>query len=245
MKQIQFIFLAYILLLLGCKVQEIVIVEAQVTKLEPGKCYFSAIKKNGQKKEKAFILELIPAEYEDVIIEVTDEEIQKYQNTFRLETRPPSTRCVIKNISESSRTNAANINGYIFCIVENPGLYRNYTREDLAKAGNKIAGQRIKSNSKIIKRYVKKRPKKLLPNQYFYKSDYWTKLEEVVGAGGCGNGQFILEVKKALNKLGYDLEENNTFNEKTKAALIDFQKKNGLKSGQLDFKTLKKLGVSY
>ena len=46
-----------------------------------------------------------------------------------------------------------------------------------------------------------------------------------------------------LNKIGYKLPENDILNQVTKDALFDFQRKNGLKEGQLDFKTLEKLKI--
>ena len=38
-------------------------------------------------------------------------------------------------------------------------------------------------------------------------------------------------------------DRNNILGEKTKKALLDFQRKNGLKEGQIDLETLKKLEI--
>ena len=52
-------------------------------------------------------------------------------------------------------------------------------------------------------------------------------------------------VQNALMSKGYKLEGHteNIFDEITKAALVDFQKKNGISVGQLDEETLKALGI--
>ena len=55
-----------------------------------------------------------------------------------------------------------------------------------------------------------------------------------------GNIQTVLVVK------GYDIGESgvtNVLGEETKAALVRYQKENNLPLGQMDFKTLKSLGI--
>jgi len=56
----------------------------------------------------------------------------------------------------------------------------------------------------------------------------------------------IKEIQQALKNRGYDPGPvDDIMGSKTKAALIQFQKDNSLPIGQLDFDTLKALGVSY
>jgi len=56
----------------------------------------------------------------------------------------------------------------------------------------------------------------------------------------------IIQVQNALKQRGYDPgPSDNVLGTRTKAALTKFQRDNGLPVGQLDFETLKALGVNY
>ena len=56
----------------------------------------------------------------------------------------------------------------------------------------------------------------------------------------------IKEIQAALKSRGYDPGPiDDIMGSRTKSALVQFQKDNGLPIGQLDFETLKALGVSY
>ncbi len=74
----------------------------------------------------------------------------------------------------------------------------------------------------------------------------FTEWREVV----CGNditSALVRQVQQALMSRGYDVGTagaDNVMGRDTKAALIKFQKDNGLPVGNLDFETLKKLGIN-
>jgi peptidoglycan hydrolase-like protein with peptidoglycan-binding domain len=54
----------------------------------------------------------------------------------------------------------------------------------------------------------------------------------------------ILSVQQALNKSGYQVKEDGFMGPKTRSALKEFQKKNGLKpTAKIDKPTLGKLGI--
>ena len=60
------------------------------------------------------------------------------------------------------------------------------------------------------------------------------------------NAVKVREIQAALKARGYDPGPvDNIMGSQTKAALVKFQKDNGLPIGQLDFETLRALGVSY
>ena len=71
--------------------------------------------------------------------------------------------------------------------------------------------------------------------------------EQITTVRSCeGMGdQLVLRIKKALVELGYELPLNNIMGDKTRAAIVDFQRKNNLKEGLLDVDTLAKLAVEY
>jgi peptidoglycan hydrolase-like protein with peptidoglycan-binding domain len=63
-------------------------------------------------------------------------------------------------------------------------------------------------------------------------------------AGKAAAGSQSKAVQSALNKEGYQLKVDGKMGRQTHAALMDFQKKNGLPAtGKTDAATLKKLGV--
>lgn len=86
---------------------------------------------------------------------------------------------------------------------------------------------------------------------YYYvrqlvKAGGFTEWKEVVCSTAPGYSQLPTKVHDALIREGYELGTlKKTFDSKIKAALIDFQKDNGLPIGQLDVETLDALGVSY
>ena len=73
----------------------------------------------------------------------------------------------------------------------------------------------------------------------------FTEWREIV----CGSDvttQMVRDVQTALRSRGYDPgPADNVMGSKTKAALVKFQRENNLPVGQLDFETLRALGVDY
>ena len=73
----------------------------------------------------------------------------------------------------------------------------------------------------------------------------FTEWREIV----CGDrvtSQMVRDVQNALRTRGYDPgPADNVMGSRTKAALVKFQRENNLPVGQLDFETLRALGVDY
>jgi len=73
----------------------------------------------------------------------------------------------------------------------------------------------------------------------------FTEWREIV----CGSDvttQMVRDVQNALRTRGFDPgPADNVMGAKTKAALVKFQRENNLPVGQLDFETLRALGVDY
>ncbi len=73
----------------------------------------------------------------------------------------------------------------------------------------------------------------------------FTEWREIV-CGGDVTNEMVRSVQAALRSRGYDPgPADNVMGSRTKAALVKFQKENNLPVGQLDFETLKALGVNY
>lgn len=71
----------------------------------------------------------------------------------------------------------------------------------------------------------------------------WTDWAEVVCPYGVFNDPDIRQVQEQLQKRGYDIIITNSYDEQTKRALHQFQNDNVLAPGELDDKTLKRLGI--
>lgn len=55
--------------------------------------------------------------------------------------------------------------------------------------------------------------------------------------------EILAKAQKRLTELKYDVEVTNIMDERTKEAILDFQKSEGLPLGQLNYQTLRALGV--
>ena len=76
------------------------------------------------------------------------------------------------------------------------------------------------------------------------KAGGFSEWREVVCSGDV-TSDLVRQVQKALAAKGYDPgPADNSMGPKTKDALMKYQKDNGLPSGQLDFETLKSLGIN-
>ena len=239
-----------LLFLLGCSrnnILGVVIEEIDFQKREPGKCYFSLYSKdvNIGKYEEAYVLEI-----QDPVFEIYEqclsiEDLEAYDNgdehyyfaisephiNYRIPNR--------KNLDSYSYGDSV----FYLCLVEMPAQFRYLKKEDIKSESIDIEFRKMIEPSKIIKTYVNKRPKKLKANQYYFESAYWTKEKEYVAATVCGS-DLVKKIQEELIKIGYtELPTDNKLGKETKAALIDFQKKNGIPSGSLDLATLKLLGI--
>jgi N-acetyl-anhydromuramyl-L-alanine amidase AmpD len=126
--------------------------------------------------------------------------------------------------------------------VEVPSRYKTYSFAELEKIAFTIEQKKVVKESYVSKEYVKKKPKELKENQYYYEAGYYSNLNEAVARHASGLS--VSKIQEALNKKGYNLEVNNIMNDETKAALMDLQKKNGLPEGNLNMKTLRFLGLT-
>lgn len=250
MKNIKYI-LILIIGFLSCKSQDKILVEAELNKgIETGKCYFSVFENNSSNndnKENGFVLELVPPKFIDTEVKLNNELLKKYSignNKYRIPIREWHTKFVMRNESLARFTKIENSSGFLYCLVEVPAEYKVFSMQELIQAENKVVQKKVAKDSKIIRKYVNKRPNKLLESQYYFENGKWSKLQEANSSSHEGTGnQLILQVKIKLIELDYKLVKNNELDKKTKEALIDFQQKNNLKEGQLDSETLNKLGI--
>ena len=180
--------LILVISLISCKTSNRTVIEAQVNQgLDTGKCYFSIIQNSNTntKEEKAFILELVPPEYEEIEAFYSNEQLENFaieNNKYRLLVREAHSQFVLKNEDLSKFTKVKNPTGFLYCLVEVSSEYKMFSKENLAEINNKIIQKKVASNSKIVRKYVSQRPEKLLNNQYYFEKGKWSKLQQAVAS---------------------------------------------------------------
>ena len=144
------------------------------------------------------------------------------------ETSKAHTKFVIKETDFSEFTIIKKPYGFTYCLIEIPSQWKAIYEDQLKGDTILIIEKRLISESKIVKSYVKKRPKNLNQNEFYFQGGNWTIPKEINIGPVCGRGYTVKEIQMRLNKIGYTLPENNIMNQDTKDALLDFQRKNGL-----------------
>jgi len=233
--------LLLVLVLISCKSQQALTAEGFVqVGLTTGECYFTLCQAEGDTIESAFILEAMPPKFEEVAFSKAEIENSKIENgQYRFQTKPRVTIVVIRKGSVHKYTHVENPIGYTFCLAEVAPTYLELSEAELKARNYKVAYHRLIEPSVLLKKYVnRKRP--LKENQYYFEAGYWTSPQEAIDVNH--RKVYPRMIQEKLIELGYDVELNGRFDEKTIEALIDFQQKHGLKEGILDRATRKKLG---
>ena len=97
------------------------------------------------------------------------------------------------------------------------------------------------SEGRLVRKYVKKKPKRLAYNQFYCKGGHWREISPIIYPSSHIN---IGDVETKLKELGYPIIVNYVVDPEDKEALKDFRKKNNIKSDYLlDFQTLRALGL--
>ena len=222
-------------------------------KSEPGKCYHSFMMNDQSSKinfEEAFVLEIENPIYKNIEVTYSAKELEdvlKGKENFTIKTKQTSTKFLFKNDDFHHYTREENPVGYMICKVEVPAEYRSFQKQDLHqyKDGVTFIKKKLVKSSQVKKKYVSRKPKNLTSLQLYFPKGNWSKLREAISASHCPTTTIISSIQLKLNELGYDIEVNNFFDEKTKAAITDFQQKNNLKAGQINPETMQLLGVKY
>jgi len=213
-----------------------------------GKCYYSFEKDSTNQEESDVyfsntIIETIDPVFKNETITLTKDDIEKYRkdnDRIKIEVKPSYIKYVFKRVNLRSITQQRETNGYSLCIIEYPKEYKIFTFEEIEKGDFKYTYQAVKEPSHIKKIKVASALLELSENQFFISEGSWSIPKELIIETQCFI-ETVRIIQCRLNDLGYSLAPNNLMDEDTKAALIDFQIKNGLPTGRLDFDTLDKL----
>ncbi len=221
---------------------------------EPGKCYSFHVLTHEDDSipvaEERFF-KISPPRWDTIPQTVTGGDI----SVLHILEREAYTHFVIGNFSQVE-AGAKNETALSICLVEHPAKYRTITFDNKDTIIN-LEVYQLAEFPKIIELNKKDFPD--IPydaNQsygaliqedelrYFkLKKGNWSSPSEINNGTYCPS-DLVKRVQEKLIELGYDLEANNILDPKTKAALLDFQKKHGLPSMELNLEMLLGLGIN-
>ncbi len=106
--------------------------------------------------------------------------------------------------------------------------------------------RKVLKNSGLTREVTIPAEYKTITKKVLVKPGGFTEWREILCPSGDGYVATIREIQNALRDRGYDPgPSDNILGQRSKAALVKFQKDNGLPIGQLDFETLRALGLNY
>ena len=202
-----------------------------------------------------YYLQILPPEYETYQVTINDDLIKKKSiNLNRSYLTVPvgnaysqfylwakEKRCMSTHAYET---------GKILCVVEIPPRYYKFEidtviiNEDTTYSViEKVVDAKRMVKPSEVKIYKSKEEVNPDLPSYEILGGEWSKWEMYYCHGGCGKPFPVKKLQTRLIEQGYDLELTEIIDMKTKSALVDFQKKNGLPEGRLDNDTLRMLKV--
>ena len=238
------ILLPLLLLVFSCKIQDKFIRSQDLTKsVLLGECYNSLFFLNEYQDgdlsdDNDFLIEIVPPKLEFYFDTLTKEAIE--DSSF-LKISPSYLTYKINSDLEylEYSTNYKLKSGFLICASENVPKFEeiNFKEEPFV-----IKRQRLISDAKIIKKVYRKTPKKIAPNQFKFEKGNWITVNNFHHLKR-GLNLKISDLEKALLEKGYDIKVDNVFSEEDRKMFMEFQKKHNLEVGNLDFYTLKLLGL--
>ena len=249
MKKYSFLF--FIVFLSACQVhKKIDFLENVQLTIKPWQYYHALAfetEEEGKQltKESAFILEIEEPVFRKVKRRFTKTELEQ-KTPIRIAIRPAHRILVFRNENlEATKNHYKAEDGYIFYVMEYPKKHKIFTTAEITEEGYEIEVEELIKEAQIIKKEVRSKPKKLSPNQKYFEAAYWRELRRGLVLEGYYVRPQVTMLVQRLMDFGYPLEGKTYSDKEVKAALLDFQEKNGLPIGQLDYETLKALGVQY
>jgi len=239
----------------SCKAQQVIEANKAIfDKIEPGRCLFALCLEDGKEGlttyKDAFIFTIEEPKYHTGKLNINDEDAQKFileekEDTYRILYRPGHVKFTFyqKDLNDFF---PKHINEYAYCLIEVPPSYNTISKKQLEENNWEFEVIEISENSKLIRKSVKKKPKKLKENELYLPEGYWTEERELIFPTNCP--AFTLrQLEERLIELGYkNIIANNILEEPEKEAIIDFQKKNNIKvENSLTPETIRKMGIPY
>ncbi len=214
-----------------------------------GKCYYRTQKKRSQ---GGFVLKFIAAQTCTLLDSIPINHFDWSEGeSLRMSIAPSSIKGIVYNSQKNKSCLDLRdaIGYYCICCVETPASYRTIVKANLdtllAKGVTCFYFNRtiLLKEATILKKNYAYKPLFLKKNEYWYNNGDWSSFRDPYCPSGGSNAIAQLELK--LKKLGYRMTLDNHLSSREKRLIRRFQKKNGLKVGELSIETLKKLEVMF
>ena len=230
---------------LSCATSKVTFISSDTSRLQIGKCYYSESQYDDSLKviEEQFVLEFIKPEYKVVKKEILINQIhfEDDKSVFSLKVKPRSFKYVMKSGRSKLMQKSKFPQIYNICVDATPDIYRHFKKADFNKGRLEIDFHQLVKEAMVIKKNVNSKPLVLKSNEKYIIGQNFSGFKEVEEV--IMHPSILSPVQNRLIELGYDLEETGKMDSKTKKALRDYQMKNNLKVGQIDFDTIRSLGL--
>lgn len=235
--------------LLSCQNENQKLIYSIVENNGNGECYFSAKHENEtyytEYKERR-IIEIIEPTFKTELISYNPSKLSSLKiddQNYQIPIKESYTTIILKDKKNANYLRKYE-DGFVFCKLKIPTENKNYTFEELKDLNFIILMEKIETQATLFEKIIKDKPKKLLSSQIYLREGYYNIISETIGGGEAHGAFFMLKVRDALSKQGYDdLDSDDWQLEETRKALFDFQKKNNLNTGVLDEATAHALGL--
>lgn len=221
-------------------------IEAFLKQAEIGKCYSAIHLKDSISPIDSIYIEFQPPIYENQTYTIR-ELLQQDKGEIRsdniiVEVKSAAAKFI--NVADRFSYRSAEKNRIYICFVETPARYKTipYSLEDSSIFNQKISYKKVKeiAQIKVISKEMAAKQKEnilKIPAKH-------GKFKEFYGKPSPYSGHVtIRHIQQALKERGYSCPQTGILDQKTKNALLKFQKDNGLREGRLGVDTFEKLGL--
>lgn len=225
--------------------------DKSIVELTAGKCYINCAILSPERpaeKRNPFLIEHIYPEFKKVKTKYTIADLKKYEldeNRFQLPIKQDFYYFELHN-NLNPKVGCADSTLYLnyeFCYKYNEKEYSTFTLEELNEMKMTVDEEVVLKEAYIRIVDMKRKPKEIKRNQLYFESHTWTEIREAIIPVICYSLYSPRQVEQKLQLLGYEAVVDNLIDELEKAAIKDFQKKNGLKEGEITKETLRALGL--
>jgi len=167
----------------SCKSQKSVLFEGIPKGMEASFCYFSyIIQESNEKQEASYVLEVIPPKYSDVEKHINIDDLEQFKvdtDTYRAEIRKAHVNYMFNDSKQDLAYYARRKNpiGFTLCLSDLSPEHIHFRKSDFVGNQFTYTYREVVESSKVIKHYVKTKPKVLKDNQRYFPSGTWSELK--------------------------------------------------------------------
>lgn len=172
-----FIFILFV----GCSSTRLLEANLEIpNKMEPSKCHYAIRIQDDENyaDQNPFILKIENPKYRQQKIKYTEDEIQQFkigEDIFSIPIRPHHFKFIFSDKVLLDFTYRKYIEKYVYCLVEVPIVFKTISTEELIEINWELTTTVVVKHSKLIRKNVKRKPKKLNKNELYFNKGDWTE----------------------------------------------------------------------